>query len=40
MIETLAFLSTIGLAVIFAVLVQMDRQGRSEDKKTDAPGAP
>jgi hypothetical protein len=35
-IETLAFLSTIGLIVIFAVLVQMDRQGRSEDNKTES----
>ena len=36
-IETLAFLSTVGLAAIFAGLVYMDRQGRSEEKKPDTP---
>jgi hypothetical protein len=35
-IETLAFLSTVGLAAIFAALVYMDRQGRNEEK-ADAP---
>ncbi len=37
MIETLAFLSTVGLAAVFAALVYMDRQGRSEEKNADAP---
>ena len=37
MIETLAFLSTVGLAAVFAALVYMDRQGRHEDKKAETP---
>ena len=36
--ETLAFLSTVGLIVIFVVLFQMDRAGRQESGD-DTPGA-
>ena len=32
MFETMAFLSTIGLIVIFVVLFQIDRAGRREEQ--------
>ena len=32
MFETIAFLSTIGLAAIFVVLFQLDRAGRREEE--------
>jgi hypothetical protein len=39
--ETMAFLSTVGLAVIFVVLWQIDRAGRREEEATDQrPGTP
>lgn len=33
MFETLAFLSTVGLIVIFVVLFQIDRTGRREEEE-------
>ena len=33
MFETLAFLSTVGLIVIFVVLFQIDRAGRREEEE-------
>ena len=33
MFETLAFLSTVGLIVIFVVLFQIDRAGRREEEQ-------
>jgi hypothetical protein len=33
MFETLAFLSTVGLIVIFVVLLQIDRAGRREEEE-------
>jgi hypothetical protein len=34
MFETIAVLTTIGIAVIFVVLIQMDRSSRREDGET------
>ena len=33
MFETLAFLSTVALAVVFVLLYQMDRAGRKEESE-------
>jgi hypothetical protein len=33
MFETMAFLSTVGLIVIFVVLFQIDRAGRREEEE-------
>ncbi len=35
MFETIAFLSTVGFAVIFIALFQMDRANRRDDGGTD-----
>lgn len=37
MFETLAFLTTIALFVIFLILVQMDRAGRTEENVDNTP---
>ena len=34
MFETIAVLTTIGIAVIFVVLIHMDRSSRREDSET------
>lgn len=40
MFETMAFLSTVGLAVIFFVLFKIDRSGRREDETPRHPSIP
>ena len=34
MFETMAFLTTVGLAVIFVILFRIDRAGRREEEAT------
>jgi hypothetical protein len=35
--ETLAFLTTVGIFVVFVMLVQMDRAGRTEENTDNPP---
>ena len=40
MFETMAFLSTVGLIVIFVVLFRIDRAGRREEEATQQQTGP
>lgn len=40
MFETMAFLTTVGLAVIFVILFKIDRAGRREEEAAAAPRDP